>query len=560
MSNNPCDTTCTGEVGPFTPDGNPSNPGAGGSGNGQCVSRPGAVAPCPKPNVPTPDCAPWQLTDGRDSCIIDQYTNELLNIAGATFNVYKLLGVHEQGVLIDSIGQGTPISNGDLPNHPARFAFDVYATEWKSIQKGTAVTASAYIGYDFGEIKTLDGSRRMYGIEANARKLIATIAIKQSSNTNMRATKARMERSDDGIKWYGVGIVQLPDDDCLNIVNLRSSVPSRFWRLRPTEFNGGPTDSWGVQAFQMVDSYTKTHIDNIQDKILFENRDRDYASEPLIIKGSYELMDVNTELSKFGIELPTQVLNVQVNFSAVVAILGRPLVIGDIVEVPSEAQYSAEMRKILKWMEVTDVSWSSQGYTPGWQPTLLNVTLQPAMVSQETQDLFGDLAENQVTNGLGLVDRNNGEDKHFQDFFDMSQTAQAIAKDDVPEAGAEGSGTIRQWEQSELDAAKQQGLPHLQRIGLNPTGLYVEDAMPPNNAPFTEGDIFPSSPKHGDYHRLTYSGLSKDVSPRLHRYSTEKGRWVYLETDRRKQFNNEKTLLKEFMTSPNKKSNTRITK
>jgi len=90
----------------------------------------------------------------------------------------------------------------------------------------------------------------------------------------------------------------------------------------------------------------------------------------------------------------------------------------------------------------------------------------------------------------------------------------------------------------------------MQRIGFNrPNALYAEDAMPPNNAPFTEGADFPTSPSHGNYHRLTYEGLSKDVPARLYRYSTTKGRWVYLETDRRAEFDPNKPRLQEFLTS-----------
>jgi hypothetical protein len=500
------------------------------------------------------------LDKSRDSCYIDSLTNEALNIAGATLHVYKLLGVHEQGKLVDAVGYGSAISNGDLPGYPARYAFDAFVHEWRSIQKGTNIPAGAFIGYDFGEIKRLDGSPRMYGIEANVRKHIMAFSIKQSSNAKNRATKLRLERSDDGVKWYGVSIVPIPDNDCLNTVLTKSSVPSRYWRFRPVEFNGGAVDYWGVQAIQLFPDYQATDINNIQDKIFLENRDRDYASDPITIKGYYDLVDIQSELSKFGIELPSQTLSLRVNFTQCVAALGRPLVVGDIIEIPSEAQYSALMKKVLKWMEVTDIGWSSEGYTPGWQPTLQTITLQPAMVTQETQDLFGDLANVPAPNGLGLIENNDGNDEFFQDYFDASQTATANAKDDVPEKGAEGSSTIRAWEQYELDNAAAQGVKNLQKIGLNYKGLYVEDAMPPNNAAFTEGPTYPTGPVHGAYHRLTFEGLSKDIPAQLHRYSSDKARWIYLETDRRAQYNPDMPTLQEFLVSPTKKPENKITK
>ncbi len=543
--------SCKGTSGPDHPEDNGQNkPGCTEQADGTF---------CPDTNQDN-RCKPFQLTKNKDSCFIDGLVNESLNIGGADLNVYKLLGVHEQCKTIDATGNGLPLSNGDAPGFPVSNAFDVFISEWRSAQKGTGVTASAFLGYDFGEIKVNDNSRRMYGIEASVRKHITAVAIKQSSNSNNRVTRARIERSADGVKWYGVGIVNLPDDDCLNTILFSHSVTMRYWRLRPIEFNGGATDRWGVQALQLFHNYVATNEDNIQDKIFLENRDRDYAEDSILLKGSYDLIDINTELSKFGIELPAQSLYLTVSFSACVAGLGRPLVIGDIIQLPSETQYSAEMRPIEKWMEVTDVAWSTEGYTPGWQPTLLRVILQPAYVSQETQDIFGDLAENDLADELGLQDKGDGKHPIFQDYSDVSQEIQEQAKEMVPESGAEGSSTIRAWEEQEVQNAAAQGLNNLNKIGLNPTGLYVEDAMPPNNAPFTEGPEYPDTPDHGDYHRLTYEGLSKDVPARLYRYSTTKGRWVFLEKDRRAEFDPKKPRLQEFLTTPTRKPYGEITR
>ncbi len=506
-------------------------------------------------------CKDFQLEkDDKSDKFIDDLVNESLNIAGATLNIFKLLGVHEQGKLVDVTGKGEAVSNGDLPNFPAENAFDVFISEWRSIQRGTGVLASAFIGYDFGDIKTNDDSRRAYGIDTSIYKLVATIAIKQSSQAVRRVTRARVERSDDGIKWYGVQVIPLPDDDCLNTIQFKSSVPSRFWRLRPLDFNGSDTnDIWAVVAFQMFHNYIATDEYNIQDMVLLENRDRDYNDESIPIKAYYDLQDSLSELSVFGLEVPSLTLYMDVSFSASVAALGRPLVIGDIMEVPSEAQFSAKMEKVLKWMEVTDVSWSTTGYTPGWKPTLLRIVVQPAFVSEETQDIFGDLAET-LPDGVGYVEGEDGNSSIYQDYFDVSQTIEAEARDAVPERGAEGSSTIRAFEQEELESARDQGLPNLNKIGLNSTGLYVEDAMPPNNAPFTEDTIYPETPTHGDYHRLTYTGLADDIPARLYRYSDTKGRWVYLETDLRAQFNPAKPTLKEFITSPNAVNEDEITR
>lgn len=551
---------CTGTVGPDFPS-NQGTTGPQSSTNG-CITTSSGVK-CPTPPVSDPNCNPFQLTDDTASCFIDSVVNESLNIAGADLHVYKLLGVHEQCKLTDVTGNGRAISNGSQPHFPASYAFDIYKSEWRSVQRGEDVITLSAIGYDFGEIKTSDNSRRRYGINANVRKHITAIAIKQSSDSLKRATKVRIERSDNCEKWYGVAVVDLPDNDCLNTILFNDSVPMRFWRLRPVAFNGGANDYWGVQAIKMYHNYIATNEDNIQDKILFENRDRDYAEEPILLKGSYDLLDISTELSRFGIEIPSATMQFSIGFTSCVALLGRPLIIGDIIEVPSEAQYTPTMQKIKRWVEVTDVAWATTGYTPGWQPTLLKVTAQPAFASQETQDIFGDLAENKV-DSLGLMDKGNGKNPNYQDYSDIEQTIQSLAADAVPEAGEEYSSVVRQWEPEELaEAAKHGILPNLMKIGQVPTpfaSYLVEDAMPPNNAPFTEGPIYPTSPKHGDYHRLIYEGLSKDVPAQLYRYSQTKGRWVYLESDRRAAWNSDKPVLEEFLRSPDRKPITFVTR
>lgn len=507
------------------------------------------------PYMSVPNCSNFQLSSDPNT-VVDSYVSEHINIGGAILNVYKLLGVHEQGKLVDVTGKGEAVSGGYIGQYVPSNAFDVYQTEWRSVQKGTGVLASSYIGYDFGEIKIKDQSRNMYGIETSVLKHITAISLKQSNNSSNRITKARVERSNDGEKWFGSAVVDIPNDECLNTITFKSSAPARFWRIRPLAFNGAASDYWGVMALQMFHEYEATYLNNIQDKVFFENRDRDYSTDPTVLKGVYEVVDTSTELTKFGIDLPTQIYYFDVSFTSCVNTLERPIVIGDMIELPSETQYNPNLQPIKKWLEVTDVSWSSKGYTPGWKPTLLKVAAQPAFASQETQDLFGDLANKKATDGLGLIENNDGNNKIYQDFFDITQAINAEAYKNVTEQGGEASAVFREWEQNEIDAAASQGLTTLSQIGKNDiknarnaVKNYVEDAMPPNNALYTEGTTFPTTPKNGEYHRLTYEGLSKDVPARLYRWSASKGRWIYLETDRRAEYNSPKRTIEDFLKS-----------
>lgn len=513
------------------------------------------IKPCD--NTKDDRCNDFQLTKtkSKDDIFAENVIEENLNIGGADLNVFKLLGVHEQGLLVDLAKNGTAISEGDEAGFEAINAFDSFVTEWHSLQLGSAVVQDAFIGYDFGEL-LLDNNRVQYGIETFLKHNIATIKIMQSANAVNRITKARIERSTDGIVWMGVAIIELPDDDALNIINFKHTVPSRFWRIRPLEFNGTTTDFWAVQAIQLMD-YDATSIDDIQDDIFMENRDRDYASESIRLKGAYDLLDTQTELSRFGFEIPSQQFYIQLSFNACVRYLGRPLVIGDVIEIPSEVQYSATMEPIKKYVEVTDVGWSTEGYTPGWTPTMLRIVTQPMMASQETQDIFGGLGGSIDDSGLFNVDA--GDNPIFEDLADVSESIAAEADTAVPERGREADTVVEQFTEEQIDKGHDAGI-HIEKYGVNPKALYVEDAMPPNGAEFTESDVLPTTTVNALYHRLTYSGLSKDIPARLFRYSAAKGRWIYLETDRRSQYNATKPKLQEFISSPTSVPTSKVTK
>lgn len=478
----------------------------------------------------------WELTESNDSCLIDNYVSESIRIGGAVINVHRLLGVHEQGELQDLTGNGSPISNGDHPNFPASNAFDLLQIPWRSIQTGVDVT-SAYIGYDFGEL-LLDNGRKRYGIETFVKFDVSSIKIRQGCREENRATKARVERSNDGVKWYGVQVIDLPDCEGAARVNFKRSVPSRYWRLRAVTFNGGENDAWEIEALQLLD-FEATSVDNIQDRILLENRDRSYDENPVRIKGVYQPIDVQAFQSKFGMGslFSGDEWILEVSFSDVVSLLGRPFVIGDIIQLPAETQFTPSLKSIKRYLEINDVAWSTNSYTPNWIPTMQRLIAKPVMASQETQDVLGKLTEDQ--DELGLVDINDGQDnKPYQDLSSITQTIDAEQNTQVPERGVDYADiadiptSFYEWTE------EQSGSTEVARKIDRVRAQFGFDAMPPNGEEFTQGDEFPSNPADGDYHRLTYTTIRSGIPARLHKFSSSKNQWVFLERDRRAQFKN----------------------
>ena len=498
--------------------------------------------------VKTADCfTPFQLSTSGDSCVISQYVNESLLIAGADINVFKLLGIHQQGKLTDLTGRGKAIASSSQPTYDSAHVFDIGCGEWRSIERGNDVVAKSFIGYDFGEIK-LDNGRDQYGINTFVQYHITTIRIQQGDNANNRATAARVEYSSDGMLWKGAAIVQLPDNNQGNLIHFKQSTPSKFWRIRPLAFNGGPNDYWVVQNLQLID-LSALSLDNIQDEWGFlENRDRQYAQSSVLLKGSYDMTDISSFLARFGMET-TDEFTLRFHFLSMVASLGRPLVIGDIIEIPSQIQYGPDMTPVRKYMEVTQTAWDTNGFTPGWTPTILRVVAAPMLAKQETMDIVGDFADDvdpmgfkknnpQIFSGLAGI---------------LNEKIDSAARSQVPERGEDD--THKPIIPNEVVvAAESLGADVMQLVKYETNPGYVLDGMPPGGAPYTEGDTMPEKPKDGDYHRLTYVNIGQNIPPRLYRFSLKKNRWIYLETDERMNDTVNSMKISQFLNSSTRKN------
>lgn len=529
MTDNPC-KPCGGKNNECTLDETGLDPNTG------CIVLPDGVTLCPENDT----CSPWDLTQDNVTCLATDYIEDQINISGAPLNVHKLLGVHEQGSLTDLSGAGAAMASSYLGNFPPSYAFNKYDQEWRSAETGSSVVSNAFIGFDFGPIR-LENGRVRYGIETYVKKNLASIKIMQGCNKQNRVTKVRIERSVDGQKWFGVAMADVADCDGWFTINFPSSVPSRYWRIRPMKFNGGADDWWSVRAMILTD-YEKTAVTNIQDKFWLENRDRDYQEDAVAMKCAYTPIDTQSILGKWGMMFDTDSYYLEVSFRTAVARLGRPFVIGDIVQLPSETQYTPDLKPVLKYLEITDVAWSINGYTPTWKPTIQKLTAKPIIASQETQDIVGKLTRN--IDSTGLFDIDDGvNNKKYQDYSAITQNIEAEANTMVPEKG-EDYADVKKLSPEVIAWGDKVGknMRRYDRI----RNIYGIDAMPPNGEEYTEGDEFPKNPKDGAYHRLTYTYVGKDIPARLHRWSAKKMRWIFLERDHRADIRDAKPLLQNY--------------
>jgi len=473
---------------------------------------------------------------------------EALEVAGAPVNIFPLLGIHNQGSTVDLTGEGWALSSGTPAGFDASSAFNNDGLVWRSVQTGFDVVSSpAFIGYDFGTVRNKLNTGDRYSSHATTKLHITTIRIKQSADPEMRVTQVRVERSDDGVNWVRADVVNVPNTDQLETIGLRQSAPSNKWRLIPVMFSGVAVGKpWEVEEVEMLEM-TTTSLTTIQDATLLENRDRQYSQISTMIKAHYDLLDVQSELSRFGIDIPQQYI-FTVSYDVMVKKLGRPVVIGDILELPSEKQYDYNLHAVKKWLEVTDAGWSTDGYTPNWQPILFRFYAQPMNSTMENRDLIqgvGDLSD--ITDSQFMMD-------DFPIEISTTRTMEVNSKEALAAVPLTGADNTDFQETSILvtlpDAAGNTITKEIPIVA--PTDVYTEDGLPPNNLPYTEGLNYPANPKDGDYHRLVYEA-SYQIPPRLFQWSMRKNKWIFKEQDKRQLYSSHKPSMRKILSSGNKK-------
>lgn len=497
-----------------------------------CAAKPvlSFAFPTPQgPYVPPDQCIgtlDYSTTEcaNLEAAYIASLMSEALNIAAGPVNIFPMLGVHNQGSTIDQTNEGFPLSSGTPSGYNVLDAFNVNDASWKSIQLGADVLSS-FIGYDFGTKKAWEKvgpAQERYQPPAPIRKKITTIKIRQGLDPRNRATQVRVEASDNGLDWKRIDAARLPDTDALVIINVRSVAEYNKWRVVPTYFNGVSVNfQWEVVELHFNEA-TQLSLDNIEDYVLLENRDRAYCRTSLMIKCTYDLLDVQTELAKFGINLP-QTYIFTCSFVTMVKTLGRPVVVGDIVELPGEVQYDSQLRPVRKWLEVTDCSWSTEGYTLNWKPNLYRFYAQPILPSVEHKDILG---------LPGVVNSTQSDDDFLLNGLLLNQ--QAYESTDAIKQRSEDAVPLDGSDSQDL----QSGMS-LKRVKGSYDGrdIFAEDAIPPDGAPYTIGDALPAASTivDGHYHRQTYTAVPQTIRPadRLLRWYASIGRWKVIEINKR---------------------------
>ena len=293
---------------------------------------------------------------------------------------------------------------------------------------------------------------------------------------------------------------------------------------------------------------------NIQDMLFLENRDRRYDPDVYVMRGVYNVADIDFNLSQFGLFLQNDTVFITFHINDTVEKLGRKIIAGDVIELPHlKDEYALnDLQFALKrFYVVEEVNRAAEGFSVTWYPHLYRAKCKPLVDSQEFKEILDGVA-------------GEGSDQTLRDIMSTyekeMQITQAVldqAEADAPKHGydntsiymlqrnLDGETEIITTDSTELDASVQtqatdangdllfddNGDPVY--VGATASSIYQSpdyngdlmgdgDGIPPNGAPFTAGISYPLSPVEGQFH------LRTDYLPkRLFRYSGS--RWVKVE-------------------------------
>ena len=298
----------------------------------------------------------------------------------------------------------------------------------------------------------------------------------------------------------------------------------------------GPSNPDEEDATPTAPRYDAVKETNIQDMLFLENRDRKYDPNIYVIRGIYNVQDVDFDMSQFGLFLTNDTLFMTIPINYSVKTLGRKIMPGDVFELPHLKDEHAlnDFKVALKrFYVVEDVNRAAEGFTQTWYPHLYRVKLKQIVDSQEFKEILDLPAEE--GSSQSLRDVLSTYEKEMQINNAVIQQAEA----DAPKSGydtthlytlqtdAEGNPELVTADETTIDASINSGQLDASRVNETPDregyqGYLLGDGIPPNGEEFGFGASFPLTQTKGDYF------LRTDFMPnRLFRYDGQ--RWVKME-------------------------------
>jgi hypothetical protein len=317
--------------------------------------------------------------------------------------------------------------------------------------------------------------------------------------------------------------------------------------------------------------YNSTSETQIQDLLFLENRDRKYDPDVYILRGVYNMQDLDFNLSQFGLFLQNDTVFVTFHINDTVEKIGRKIISGDVIELPHLKDDHAlnDLKFALKrFYVIEEVTRAAEGFSVTWYPHLYRAKCKPLVDSQEFKEILDGIANRESDRGTynpaityypGDIIR-SPDDKQYEVLREVTgvappnstyfkpadtlrdivstyekemQITQAILNQAESDAPYSGYDTKRFYtlqvgddgkpelltSDSETLAASNTTLDvsliikNAEKEGYD--GYLLGTSEAPNGAPFTSGIAFPVVAQEGQYH------LRTDYKPnRLFRFNS----------------------------------------
>ena len=148
--------------------------------------------------------------------------------------------------------------------------------------------------------------------------------------------------------------------------------------------------------------YEKVDPTNIQDLLFLENRDRKYSPDVYLLRGIYNIQDIDFNLSQFGLFLQNDTIFISFHISDSVEKIGRKLISGDVIELPhlkDEHALNDLAYALKRFYVIEEINRSAEGFSATWYPHLYRAKCKPIVDSQEFKDILDQVANNEAFQG-----------------------------------------------------------------------------------------------------------------------------------------------------------------
>jgi hypothetical protein len=277
------------------------------------------------------------------------------------------------------------------------------------------------------------------------------------------------------------------------------------------KYLGPKTQTEGTADQPIYDVVKET---NIQDLLFLENRDRKYEEEIYLLRGHYQVQNIDFSLSQFGLFIDNDTVFMTVHINDFITSIGRKPLTGDVVELPhlkDDFALSELDLSIPRFFVIEDVGRASEGFSATWYPHLYRLKLKKLTDSQQYSDVLDKPAGEDTPFALrDLLSTRNKE-------LEINDAIIRQAEADAPMSGFEvrqfytlaldpitGDTLLTTVDESDLLASSIGANINSSTVNAVPlrtgyTGYLFGDGYPPNGYVFGQGIRFPENPAKYDY-------------------------------------------------------------